>query len=78
MSNKQLHETPLKKTRRARALSQADLARIARVSQQTISKAERGALSLTPDLQELIATILGTPRKDLFPSGDAAESQVPA
>jgi transcriptional regulator with XRE-family HTH domain len=60
--------TPLRHLRRARTLSQADLAKLADVSQQTISKAERGVLHLTPDVQIRIATILGAPRSEVFPT----------
>lgn len=69
MSKKTLH-TPLRNTRRARMISQADLAKIVRVSQQTISKAERGILPLSKDVQELIAQVLATPRAELFPMTD--------
>lgn len=59
--------TPLKNLRRARTLNQAQLADLVEVSQQTISKAERGILHLTPDVQERIAAILGSSREALFP-----------
>lgn len=67
-------QSPLKNMRRARTLSQADLAMLADVSQQTISKAERGILHLTRDVQERIAAILGTSRHDLFPEESATEA----
>lgn len=73
MSKKKSH-TPLRNTRRARMISQADLAKIVRVSQQTISKAERGILPLSKDLQELIAQVLATPRTELFPVDERVAS----
>ncbi len=57
-------------TRRARMMKQADLARLAGVTQETISKAERGLLRLNPTLQTLIAAILGSTRAELFPAPD--------
>lgn len=63
-------DTPLRRMRRARTLSQQQLASLARVSQRTVSRAELGLTTLSPDLQELIATILGAPRQDLFPPSD--------
>lgn len=60
-------DSPLRNIRRARTLSQTDLADLVGVSQETISKAERGTLQLSHDLQERIAAILGTPRHQLFP-----------
>lgn len=56
----------LRNLRRTRTLSQEDLARLAGVTQETISKAERGTLQLRSDIQERIAAILGTSRKELF------------
>jgi len=48
-------------------MTQADLGRLAQVSQQSISKAERALLQLTPDVQARIAAILGVPRHEVFP-----------
>lgn len=48
-------------------MSQTDLARLAGVSQETISKAERGLLPLSSDTQARIAVVLGVPRQDVFP-----------
>lgn len=59
--------SPLRNVRRARTLNQADLARLTGVTQETISKAERGILRLSPDVQERIAAILGASRQELFP-----------
>ena len=65
----------LRNLRRARSISQEDLARLVGTTQETISKAESGRLRLSPDLQALIATILGGSRAALFgESTDANES----
>jgi transcriptional regulator with XRE-family HTH domain len=64
-------DTPLRRVRRARAMSQEHLALIVGVTQETISKAERGA-PLSVDLQELVATVLGTPRSELFPESEVS------
>jgi len=61
--------------RRARTMSQEDLARLADVTQETISKAERGLIRLRPDLQARIATILGVPVSEIF---DADSERVSA
>jgi transcriptional regulator with XRE-family HTH domain len=53
--------------RRARTLSQADLARHVGIGQQYLSKIEKGLLVPSLDVQDLIATVLGTSRKELFP-----------
>lgn len=68
------HASKLRNVRRARMLSQAQLADIAKVSQQTISKAERGMVPLSKDLQELIAVILATPRQELFPEPESQQA----
>lgn len=65
MTKKRL-DSPLRNLRKARALTQADLARLVRVSQQTIAKAERGRLRLRPDVEARIATVLGVSRGELF------------
>ena len=62
--------SPLRNLRRTRTISQEDLARLAGVSQETISKAERGVLRLRPDVQALIVAILGGSRDELFPEPD--------
>lgn len=59
--------SPLRNIRRARTMNQSELARLVGVTQETLSKAERGVLKLSPDVQARIATILGTPRHELFP-----------
>lgn len=61
------NDSALRNVRRARTLSQMDLARLAGIDQADISRAECGRLVLRPDLQERIAAILGTPRAELFP-----------
>lgn len=53
--------------RRARTLNQSQLARLVGVTQETISKAERGKLQLSADIQTRIAAILGASRDELFP-----------
>jgi transcriptional regulator with XRE-family HTH domain len=65
-------DTPLRNTRRARTLTQAQLASLVGVSQQTIAKAERGIVELRPDVQVLVATILGSTRQELFPPREEA------
>lgn len=61
------HKTPLRNLRRARTLSQTTLAHLAEISQQSLSRAERGLQPLTKDVQERIATILGATRQEVFP-----------
>ncbi len=63
--------TPLYNLRKARTLTQVDLANLARISQQSIAKAERGKLRLSPDTQERIAAILGVSRETCFPEAPA-------
>jgi transcriptional regulator with XRE-family HTH domain len=59
--------SPLTNLRRARTLNQDDLARLLGVSQQTLSKFEKGQLVPSVDMQERIAAILGASRADVFP-----------
>jgi transcriptional regulator with XRE-family HTH domain len=59
--------SPLRNLRRTRTIKQEDLARMAGITQESLSKAERGLLRLSPDVQGLIATILGVSRADVFP-----------
>ena len=59
--------SPLRNLRRQRTISQEDLARIAGITQESLSKAERGKLRLSADVQALIATILGVSRAEAFP-----------
>ena len=57
--------TPLRNLRRARTLNQTDLARLVGVSQQTLSKMERGLLTPSPDLRARLAAILGVAAHEL-------------
>lgn len=66
-------DSPLRAARRSRLMPQDVFASLLHVSQQTVSKAERGLLSLSPDLQELAAVILGKARHELFPKSVVAE-----
>lgn len=59
--------TPLRNLRRARTITQGQLAQLVGVGQQTISAAERGILPLSKDVQERIAAILGAARHEVFP-----------
>lgn len=68
------HESALRNVRRTRTLSQSELAHLAGITQESLSKAERGIIRLRPDLQERIAAILGTPRTELFPDQEAVAS----
>lgn len=60
-------QTPLAHVRRARTLTQAQLASLAGIHQTDICKAERGKLQLRWDVQIRIATILGASTAELFP-----------
>ena len=60
--------TPLRNMRRTRTISQAELAGLLGVSQQTLSKFENGRLVPSKDVQARIAAILGVTRDELFPS----------
>lgn len=62
----------LRNVRRTRTINQADLAELIGISQQTLSKYERGRLVPTPDLQGRIAAILGVNRQDIFPDRESA------
>lgn len=48
-------------------MSQADLAHLAKISQQSLSKFERGRLTPSKDVAALLASILGTSVPELFP-----------
>lgn len=65
--------TPLANMRRSRTLTQAQLASLIGVTQQTYCQWERGAQMPSVDMQTLIATILGAKSHDLFPSTAAPE-----
>lgn len=60
-------QSPLRNIRRMRTISQEDLARMAGITQESLSKAENGRLRLSVDVQALIATILGVSRTEIFP-----------
>jgi putative transcriptional regulator len=60
----------LRNLRRARTLNQHDLARLVGISQQSLSKIEKGILAPSVDVQARIAAILGVSRADLFPTSD--------
>lgn len=64
--------SPLRNLRRARTLNQADLARLAGVSQQTLSKYESGVLVPSADVQARLAAILGVVPSDVFPESVAS------
>lgn len=69
-------ETPLRKIRRTRSLTQRQMAVVLDVCQQTYSKYEQG--TVRPDLprRERIATILGVLAHDLWPSRRTARATV--
>ena len=60
-------DSSLRNIRRTRTITQSELAALAGVTQETISKAERGLLQLRPDVQARVAAILGVTRQELFP-----------
>jgi transcriptional regulator with XRE-family HTH domain len=68
---------PLENLRRARTLNQTQLAKLVGISQQDLSKAERGQLVLSADLQARLAAILGASRDELFPTPTAADASAP-
>jgi transcriptional regulator with XRE-family HTH domain len=49
-------------------MSQQDLARLARISQQSLSKIERGVLRPSRDVRARLAAILGVSEAEAFPS----------
>lgn len=59
---------PVRNLRRARTINQEELASLVGISQQYLSKIERGLLVPAPDIQARIAAILGVSVDDLFPS----------
>jgi transcriptional regulator with XRE-family HTH domain len=67
----------LRNLRRARTLNQEDLARLAGISQQSLSKIEKGILVPSTDVQALLATILGVSPKDLWPRRTPKASRPP-
>jgi transcriptional regulator with XRE-family HTH domain len=71
---KHKEESPLRNIRRTRTISQAELARLIGVTQDVISRAERGQIRLRPDVQARIAAILGSSPQALFPEREAVAS----
>lgn len=57
----------MRNVRRARTLNQKQFARLLDVSQQTLSKYERGILIPDVDRQAQAAAILGVSQDELFP-----------
>ena len=55
-------------------MNQQDLARLAGISQQSLSKIERDIFTPTRDVRERLATILGVSPHELFPEETAAAS----
>ena len=62
--------TPLARLRKARTLNQETFAQLVGVSQQTLSKYERGLLVPTRDMQAVMAAILGVSVETLYPDGE--------
>ena len=60
------HASRFRNIRKARTLSQVDLAKLLGVSQQTISKIEKGTIQPSADIQARAAAILGVGRDELF------------
>lgn len=58
----------LRAARKARRLSQKELAYVARLSQQALSRYENGAAIPPPKKQVRLATVLGIAAKALWPS----------
>jgi len=58
---------PLRNLRRARTLNQEELARLLGISQQSLSKIEKGILVPSVDVQARLAAILGVSVTDVFP-----------
>lgn len=59
---------PLRNLRRTRTMNQETFARLVGISQQSLSKIERGILIPSADVQALIAAVLGVPQADIFPA----------
>ena len=59
--------TVLYNLRRARTLTQVDMARILGLAQQTYSKYESGRWVPSPDMQARISAVLGVARDEAFP-----------
>lgn len=72
--------TPLRNLRRARTLNQADLARLVGVTQQAMSRFERGEEQLPVDVAARLAAILGVSARDIVaePSEPEQDTEVRA
>jgi putative transcriptional regulator len=62
----------MRNLRRTRTINQTDMARLVGVTQESISKFERGILTPSFDVQARIAAVLGVSRQDLFPDSKEA------
>ena len=62
----------MRRLRKTRTLSQADMARVLDISQQTYSKYESGLLQPPPEMQAHIAAVLGTSIDALWPTPQEA------
>jgi transcriptional regulator with XRE-family HTH domain len=70
---------PLRNLRRVRTLNQEQLADIVGITQQSLSKIEKGLLVPSVDVQERLAAILGASRAELgFPVADRGDERIPA
>ena len=69
-----IKNTRLRQLRKARTLTQVDLARIAEVSQQSIAAYEQGRAVPSRDVQARLAAILGTSTDTLWPAEEAKAS----
>lgn len=56
----------MRNLRRARTINQKELARLVGISQQYLSKIERGLMVPAPDVRARIAAILGVSADDLW------------
>lgn len=63
-------QSPLRNLRRARTLTQQDMARLLEISQQNYSKYESGIVRPPVDMQARIAALLGASRHELFGDDD--------
>lgn len=59
--------SPLRQMRLTRTMKQDDLARMVEITQESLSKAERGLIQLRPEIQARLAAVLGVSPADLFP-----------
>jgi DNA-binding XRE family transcriptional regulator len=61
-------QTPLVRLRRSRTLNQQQLAELVGISQQTLSKIERGQIRPDVGVQARLAAILGAAVEHVFPA----------